>query len=97
MVTTVMLTAYLTVYDGLLSCYGTEAIARKPHRNRHHVGLEQGAEGFRGRVSHAIQEFTTEQMEKRSVGQADSGKWAALASMNVLEGALSEVCIQHPA
>jgi hypothetical protein len=45
------LTAYLTVHDSLLSCYGTSVRGQNPHRNGRFLGLELHAEGFRGRVS----------------------------------------------
>jgi hypothetical protein len=49
--TTVMLTAYSTVYDSLSSWYRMEGMTQKPHRNRHFSGSRMSADGFRGRVS----------------------------------------------
>jgi hypothetical protein len=49
--TTVMLTVYPTVYDGLSPWYGTESKAQKPRRNGHSLDVWMGGNGFRGRVS----------------------------------------------
>ena len=51
MITTVMLTAYLTVYDGLSPWYRAAVRVQKPRRNELSLGLQTSLDGFRGRVS----------------------------------------------
>ena len=49
------LTAYLTVYDILLSCYRVLEMPQKPHRNGHFSGSQMTAVGFQGRATSSPQ------------------------------------------
>ena len=48
---TIMLTAYLTVYDSLPLWYRSGGMERNPLRNRHFSGSQMDADGFRGCLS----------------------------------------------
>jgi preprotein translocase subunit Sss1 len=43
----IKLTAYLTGYDSLSSCYRVLEMAQKPQRNRYFSGSQVSADGFR--------------------------------------------------
>ena len=51
MITTLQLTAYLTVYDGLSPWYRAAVRVQKPRRNGHFLEAWMGGNGFRDRIS----------------------------------------------